>query len=105
MVLETRRPFTLGLSAEEQTYIKAAAKDRLPCGWRFALETTEDAETYARVVPPWNPDLSAFLIDREYHGVILTDNITKGAPKASVVGNVCDAVDQIAAVLTGVVFF
>jgi len=96
---------TLGLTPEEQRSIKAAAA-RLPCGWRIALETTENQETYARVVPPWNPNKSAFLIDREYHGVILTDNITDELqPAQRVVCNVGDAVDRIAAVVSGILFF
>ena len=91
----------LGLTVDEQTKIKAAMK-LLPCGWDVALETTDSHDVYARVIPPWNANVSAFLIDRERHGVILTDNISKDArPMISIVCDIRDATDYVVAVVSG----
>jgi hypothetical protein len=92
---------TLGLTTEEQWNVTAAAA-RLPCGWQIALETIDDAQTYARIVPPWNPDTSAFLIDREHYGVVLTDNITKNdRVTIRVMDDVDTAIEHIATVVSG----
>ena len=89
----------LGLTADEQMNVKAVTR-LLPRGWHIALETTDSHETYARVIPPWNTNFSAFLIDREAHGVILTDNISDDAhPVISVVFDIHDAIDYVAAVV------
>jgi hypothetical protein len=98
MVVETCRSSTLGLTTEEQEYIMAAANVRLPCGWQIVFETTDDAEAYARIVAPWNPDASAFLIDREHNGVVLTDNITE---TIRVMDDVDTALEHIATVVSG----
>ena len=57
-----------GLAQAEQNDLAAATR-WLPPGWTISFETTEIEEVYARIVPPWNPRVSAFLIDREAHGV------------------------------------
>ena len=91
----------LGLTTDEQVSLKAAAT-KLPHGWHIALESTDDHDIYARVVPSWNANVSAFLIDRERHGVVLTDNISKDTgPVISLVCDMRDAIDYIAAVVSG----
>jgi hypothetical protein len=91
----------LGLTVDEQTSVKAA-RAKLPHGWHIVLESTDDHDIYARVVPPWNANVSAFLIDRERHGVVLTDNISKDiGPMISLVCNIHDAIEHIAAVVSG----
>lgn len=91
----------LGLTVDEQISVEAATAE-LPGGWHIALESTDGHDIYARVVPPWNADISAFLIDRERHGMVLTDNISKDTgPMISLVCGVRDAIDYIAAVVSG----
>jgi hypothetical protein len=91
----------LGLTVEEQGYVRAATRS-LPLGWSVAFETTDSNETYARVVALWNATLSAFLIDREAHGVILTDNVSEDTrPVISVLCDVHDAIDRMVAVVSG----
>lgn len=48
-----------------------------------------------------DPNVSAFLIDRERHGVVLTDNISKDtSPMIIPVCDICDAIDSIAAIVS-----
>jgi hypothetical protein len=95
MVNENSSP-TLGLSTEERVCIKAATV-KFPAGWHITLENTESCETYARVVPPWDVNASAFLLDRERHGLVLTDNLSDQArPVISPTCDVRDAMDQAA---------
>jgi hypothetical protein len=90
-----------GLTAPEQRRLKIA-EPSLPTGWCIALDENELHEVYARVLPPWNTELSAFLIDREAREIILTDNISADTrPVISVLGNVQDAIDRVAAVIFG----
>jgi hypothetical protein len=89
MVDETNAP-SLGLSIEERALIKRAAA-KFPTGWCVSLETTDSEETYARVVPPWDKNASAFLIDREGHGLVLTDNLSD--PTGPVMQGACDVRD------------
>ncbi len=96
-----KAPGNCGLTALEQRRVRMAEAS-LPAGWRIVPDENDVHEVYARVVPPWNTDLSAFLIDREGHGIILTDNISvETHPVISVVWNIQDAIDHIAAVLFG----
>jgi hypothetical protein len=91
----------LGLTVEEQGYVRAATRS-LPLGWSVAFETTDSDETYARIVPSWNPTVSAFLIDREAHGLILTDNLSEDTrPVISVLDDIHDALDRVLAVVSG----
>ena len=90
----------LGLTATERTSVKRAEAS-LPSGWHVTLETIDNQEIYARVIPPWNANLSAFLIDREGHGVILTDNISDDThPVISVLCDVHDAIDRVVSVVS-----
>jgi hypothetical protein len=87
-----------GLTVEEQGHIRATTTS-LPLGWSVAFETTDSNETYARIVPPWDPNLSVFLIDREAHGMILTDNVSEDTrPVISVLCDIHDAIDRVLAI-------
>lgn len=90
-----------GLTVEERTYLGAVTR-LLPLGWSVSFETTDSDETYARVAPPWDSSLSAFLIDRETHGLIVTDNLSEGVrPVIHVMYDVHDAFDHVVAVVSG----
>jgi len=91
----------LGLTVEEQRYVRAAISS-LPLGWSVVLDTTDSNGTYARIVPPWNSAVSAFLIDREARGVVLTDNVSADTrPLISVPCDIHDAIDRVLAVMSG----
>jgi hypothetical protein len=91
----------LGLTVEEQQCVRVITGS-LPFGWSVDFETTDSDETYARIVPPWNATLSAFLIDREAHGVVLTDNISENTrPVISVLCDIQDAIDRVVAIASG----
>ncbi len=97
----------LGLTALERTSVRAAEAS-LPYGWRVTFEAIDSDDTddvYARVIPPWNANVSAFLIDREGHWIIVTDNVsTDTHPVLKAVCEVRDAIEYVTSVVSGAEF-
>ncbi len=66
----------LSLTAADIRDIRAALP-HLQGHWTALTEAGDEGDVYVRLMPPWGDDRrSAFLLEREDHVVILTDNLS-----------------------------